>query len=136
MTKATKAEFEARLDRTEEIMLTGRSDGAAARELARECGVTTRQGLAYVARVRGRWREAAAARGVDPAEKYGEHRERFAFLFRTALETNQLRVAATAAERLAQLDGFLSGKAPPVGSAGISEDSEVAALLRGAIAAS
>jgi len=56
-----RSETEARVDRTEALLLHGHADRAVARIVAQEFGVTTRSGPAWVRRVRERWRRNTGA---------------------------------------------------------------------------
>lgn len=109
----TAAEQEERLAFTEEQMLELLSDRKAARAVVDEYKVHPNTALRYCRMVRERWRAEAGARdGANRTERLQEHRERFATIFRRSLdnESGSLKTAIAAAERLAQLDGFLTNK--------------------------
>lgn len=105
---STVGELEDRLARTEELMLTHGRDRAAAAKVAAEYEVHFNTGLRWCRAVRERWQAEALARpGVDREQKKQEHIERFRVILVKALEGKRLRDAVAAAERIAQLDGYL-----------------------------
>lgn len=116
--RASRAEVARHVDRADALIGAGYTDGRAARILARETGMSTRNALRYVVRAREEWRSGEGTRPADAAEAYAAHRDRFASLFETALSAGNLRAALAAADRLAQLDGHLAARSTDVRAPG------------------
>lgn len=128
------AEAEERLAACAELMLT-RTDYQAASEMMRRYDIGRRAATDWVAKVRRQWAaDAKPAEGKIRATR-GEHRARLLALLEVALNGRKadpddpdadlddmgetvcrgnIKVAADLAMRLAQLDGHLTSKGPPI----------------------
>lgn len=115
----TAAEAESRLADTESAMLRHAKDRDAAREVQRLHSVRYNTAMMWCRKVRERWKAEAEARPVgDRESERHEQIERYTDLYRRALEGGSLKVAVAAADRIAQLRGFLTNKVEVTGKDG------------------
>lgn len=117
-------------------MLISGNDRRAADDLVRRYDVPHQTAARWVAKVREMWAkdasESMALYRRDVFEVREEHRGRIRLVFATAMIEKNQKVALEAATRLAQIDGFLLGRATPLGleSPDQSETNPVVAMLR------
>lgn len=108
-----------RLRDAENALLISGNDRRAADDLARRYDVPHQTAARWVAKVREMWAkdasESMALYRRDVFQVREEHRGRIRLVFATAMIEKNQKVALEAATRLAQLDGFLSGRALPPG---------------------
>lgn len=116
----TAGDVEQRLLDTEEAMLRLLSDRKAAREMVSQHRVHYQTALKWCRMVRERWKADADARvGTDREVLRQQHIQRIAKIADDADGPDgSLKVRLAAAERLAQLDGFLTNKVEVTGKDG------------------
>ncbi|MFN3200030.1 MAG: hypothetical protein ACE366_16660 [Bradymonadia bacterium] len=117
--KATKAEVKERLEFCERLMLQGQRDRAVARAAVSQYGVSLRQALRYVEKIRKQWAQDAVADGLEGRkERLAKNRGRLEYLWNALMEkvdqgdVRAIRAAESIAVRKLQLDGVLTNNPP------------------------
>lgn len=118
--RASERQVEQRVAEAEALLLRGWVERRVAAELAHNHKVTIRTGYDYVARVKERWEERAAARTTDartPEQIDEEHRSRGLMLLDECLKAKEFKAAATIYQRLMELDGRGTSRKVEIGGA-------------------